>query len=72
MATNQLEERVSVLEHEVARLKDSLAREVSAGVVWWDRVHGSFAGDSEFDEAVRLGREHRLSQRYQPAEPPEG
>ena len=67
MATDQLEERVAVLENEVARLKNSLAREVSAAIPWWERVHGSFAEEPGFDEAVRLGREYRESQRPQPA-----
>ena len=64
MATNQLEERVTVLEHEVARLKNSLAREVPAAASWWERIHGSLAGEPGFDEAVRLGRAYRESQRH--------
>jgi hypothetical protein len=71
MATNQLEERVTVLEHEVARLKNSLAHGVPAATSWWERIQGSFAGEMDFGEAMRLGREYRVSQRSQPTDPPE-
>ncbi len=62
--TTQLEERVSVLEEEVARLK--LSRAVKSSLPnegSWQKIVGTFANDELFEEAVRLGREYRASQR---------
>ena len=56
-----LEERIVALEHEVARLKQSV--EGSAKPDWIDRLTGSFKDDADFDEIVRLGQEYRKSQR---------
>jgi hypothetical protein len=63
----ELEERVAALEGEIARLKDSL-RGGEANKPWWEYVHGLFAEDPDFDEAVRLGREYRESLRTPPPE----
>ena len=63
MATTEIEIRVSALEHEVTALKNKLAEIEKEPSVWWKKISGSFADDEDYDEAMRLGREYRLSQR---------
>jgi hypothetical protein len=58
----QLEERLTLLEAEVARLR----RKVESGsspTPWWEKIAGTFADDSSYDEAMQLGREYRESLR---------
>lgn len=57
----RLEERVSFLEQEVARLRTKLDRRSDAGS-WVDEVSGSFEGDEAFREILKLGRQERDSQ----------
>jgi hypothetical protein len=63
MADLSLEERVSALEAEVARLK--LEREIPAQAQkpWWEEIRGTFKNDPIYTEAMRLGREYRESLR---------
>lgn len=56
-----LEERVAILEAELHELKQLLSQK--AEVPWWEQIAGTWAHDSEFDEAMRLGREYREAQR---------
>lgn len=56
----QLEERVAYLETEVARLKNKVEASVSPKP-WWEQIAGTFAENSAYDEAMRLGREYRDS-----------
>jgi hypothetical protein len=63
MATVPLKERVAILEKEVERLRSDLEKMASADKPWWDQIIGTFADDPAFEEAVRLGREYRESQR---------
>ncbi len=63
MAAETLEERVSLLEAEVARLRDGLAEVMKEERPWWEHILGSFANDPLYDEAMRLGREYRESLR---------
>jgi hypothetical protein len=56
---NGVEERLAVLETEVAELKRSLR----PGETWFNRVAGSMKDDPEFDEVLRLGREIRRADR---------
>jgi hypothetical protein len=58
----ELEERVTLLEAEVARLRSKVESN-SSPIPWWEKITGTFAGDSSYDEAMQLGREYRESLR---------
>jgi hypothetical protein len=63
MTATSINERLAVLEAEVARLKKCLEPEqVQSPVPWWDKIFGTFANSTEYDEAMRLGREWREAQ----------
>ncbi len=57
-----IEERVSVLERQVAELRQS-AHAPSTPLERFRRLAGSFEDEPEFDEVVRLGREIRRGER---------
>ncbi len=57
MTLEQLEQRVHELEREVALLREELKPLRPLRSV--QETFGMFAGDPEFDEIVRLGREYR-------------
>ena len=57
MTLEQLEQRVHELERQVAELRGELRSLRPLRNV--GETFGMFAGDSEFDELVRLGREYR-------------
>ena len=59
--TTTLEERVRVLEEQVAQL---LAERLPAkdALPWWQQRYGAFQDDEMYDEAMRLGAEYRRSQ----------
>ncbi len=60
MSTNgNLEERLALLEREVAELK----RALKPATNWFQRVAGSMENDPEFDDVLRLGREIRQADR---------
>ncbi len=64
MGAISVEERLSALEQELERLKHLLLQEEDqAEVPWWEHISGVFKDCPEFDEAERLGREWRDSQR---------
>lgn len=72
MAVSSLEERVAILETEVARLKERLTEEKpQAAVPWWEQIYGTFANSPEYEEAMRLGRVCRESLRPPAGEPAE-
>jgi hypothetical protein len=56
----QLENRVALLETEVARLKNKIETDAQP---WWEKIAGTFAENPAYDEAMRLGREYRESLR---------
>lgn len=58
----KLEERVALLEAEVARLKDKVESE-SFSKPWWERIAGTFANNRAYDEAMQLAQHYRDSQR---------
>ncbi len=63
MSTQLLEERVAALEEEVARMKKERRTLPSTKLEGWQRIYGTFANDPLYEEAMRLGREYRESQR---------
>lgn len=63
MATTEIEIRVSALENEIATLKEKLAKMEKTSPSWWQKISGTFANDTDYDEAMRLGREYRLAQK---------
>jgi hypothetical protein len=66
--SEQVEERLAILEAEVAQLKQQLAVKTSDNSPWWDKIVGSFANDPAYEEAMKLGREYRQSLRANSAE----
>ena len=66
MSTAKLADRVAAPEAEVARLKVRLEAQQDKPGDWIDKISGSFANDPIYDEAMRLGREWRESQRPKP------
>ncbi len=64
MATETLEDRLAVLESELAQLKHLLgSKKAQSAAARWEKIFGSFADSDGFDEAVRLGRQYRESLR---------
>ena len=63
MSNTELENRISALEKEVALLKSKIEKEEKSKAPWWKERIGIFADDPAHEEAMRLGREYRLSQR---------
>jgi hypothetical protein len=63
----QLEERIAYLEAEVARLKTKIENG-SSSRPWWEKIIGTFADDSAYEEAMRLGHEYRDSLRPSPVD----
>ncbi len=59
-ALEKLEKRLASLEAEVAKLKHE------DGTPWWEEWFGAFANDSHFEEAMKLGRKWRESQKPRP------
>ncbi|MEK6299955.1 MAG: hypothetical protein AABO41_04475 [Acidobacteriota bacterium] len=63
MAVASIEERVAVLEVEVARLKQQIEAVTKPSGPWWQEIYGTFADDPLHEEAMRSGREYRESLR---------
>jgi hypothetical protein len=58
----QLEERIAILEVELARLKNKVEGN-SLSEPWWQKITGKFADNPAYDETMKLGREYRESLR---------
>lgn len=58
----RLEERLTLLEAEVDRLKRKIDL-TAAALPWWEKIAGTFAENSAYDEAMKLGRDYRESDR---------
>ena len=56
-----VEERLTRLEEEVARLKGAKKSGEANALPWWEKIRGSFKDDPDYDEAMRLGRQWRES-----------
>ncbi len=54
MSTQELEARLTRLEHELAAVKASLSKRKAAP--WYRQILGDFEGDKDHREIVRLGR----------------
>ncbi len=67
MSQVSLEERAALLEKRLASLEQRFqelhqfitSKQTEKG---WDSTYGMFAGDDEFEEILRLGREYRQQQ----------
>jgi hypothetical protein len=69
MTLTDIEHRLSVVEEELARLKVArrgAARDKAHPVQTLDEIHGTFANDEAFQEAMRIGRKWRHSQNIKP------
>lgn len=60
MSAPQLEERVARLETELAHLK-SLLPMTATSSPWWEKITGTFANSTAFEEAMQLGKQYRQS-----------
>jgi hypothetical protein len=56
------EERLTLLEAEVDRLKRKIELNLT-DLSWWEKIVGTFTENSAYDEAMKLGREYRESDR---------
>ena len=63
MAAQALEDRITVIENELAQIKRQLGDEKSRATPGgWEKMFGIFADSEGFEEATRLGREYREAQ----------
>ena len=63
MTNTEIEKRLAILEAEVALLKSKAEKKAETNELpWWKQIIGTFADDPMHEEAMRLGREYRLSQ----------
>ena len=64
MTNIEIEKRLAVLEAEVALLKSKAEKKVETNELpWWKQIIGTFADNPAHEEAMRLGREYRESQK---------
>ncbi len=64
MTNGEIENRIAVLEAEVASLKSKVEKKDDKNEIpWWKQRIGMFADNPAYDEAMRLGREYRESQK---------
>jgi len=61
MIPSQLENRLAVLEAELAKLK-SKVEGADASKPWWEEIAGTFQDDPVYAGAMKLGRQYRQSQ----------
>jgi hypothetical protein len=60
MASENLEDRIAVLEEEVVKLKRKLEKDKGP---WWRNWASAFLNDPYFEKAAKLGRQYRESLR---------
>ena len=64
MTNSEIEKRIAVLEAEVSSLKSKVEKKDDINEIpWWKQRIGMFADNPAYDEAMRLGREYRESQK---------
>jgi hypothetical protein len=64
MSNAQIEQRLKVIETELAELKAELkSKNKTSSKKGWRAIVGSFAGDPLHAEAMRIGRKYREAQR---------
>jgi hypothetical protein len=62
MTNSEIEKRIAVLESEVASLKSKVEKNGNVENPWYKQIP-KFGGNSAYEEATRLGREYRESQK---------
>jgi hypothetical protein len=65
MSNTEIEKRLADLEAEVALLKSKIGNQNGNEKPWYEKIAGTFADDPIYDEAMRLGREYRESQKME-------
>jgi hypothetical protein len=63
MDTLEIEQRLAAVEIEIARLKARQEQTLEHPIRALEKLHGTFENDEAFQEAARLGRRWRQSQR---------
>ncbi len=63
MSQTEMETRIAVLEQELSVLKSKFEQIEKEKEPWWKQRMGIFADDPAHEEAMKLGREWRKSQR---------
>jgi hypothetical protein len=63
MTSTEIETKFKALENELNLLKSKFEKIEKKDLPWWKQIIGTFADDPAHEEAMRLGREYRLSQR---------
>ena len=67
MTTTEIERRLTAVEEDLASLRAQIASSPPNPNSWVEDIAGTFANDSLFGEAVRLGRKWRKSDPLKPA-----
>lgn len=62
MTNNEIEKRIEVLEAEVALLKRKTVNKNDSEKPWYKQIP-KFGGNPAYEEAMKLGREYRESQK---------
>lgn len=63
MPRPSFEQRLTVVEAELERMRKTLSKGDGSNVPWWEKIAGTFAGDAAYLEAMRLGKQFRRSTR---------
>ena len=61
MTNVEFEARMTNLENDVAALKRQIEQNPQTSTAWWEKIAGTFKDDQAHEEAMRLGREYRLT-----------
>jgi hypothetical protein len=60
-AIEKLEQRLSALEVEVAKLRNANGTAAAESRPWWEEIYGRFEGDPHYKEAMEFTRKYRES-----------